>query len=93
MHAAAVCAGGVWRVRSSRGGSEGCRADRLTRGLRRPVEPTKGGGQETTVNGICMRCAVKLDNNSFYSENICPSRPKSSLLFQKDAFSNASSGF
>lgn len=34
--AAGVCAGGAWQERSSPGGSEDCRADRSTPGLKRP---------------------------------------------------------
>lgn len=35
--AAGVCAGGAWRGRNSPGGSEDCRVDRSTPGLKRPA--------------------------------------------------------
>lgn len=37
-HAAGVCAGGAWQERSSPGGSEDCRVDRSTPGLKRPAK-------------------------------------------------------
>lgn len=39
-HAAGVCAGGAWQEQSSPGGSEDCRVDRSTPGLKRPAKKT-----------------------------------------------------
>ena len=41
--AAGVCAGGAWQERSSPGGSEDCRVDRSTPGLKRPERVDKRG--------------------------------------------------
>lgn len=52
-HAAGVCAGGVWQERSSPGGSEDCRVDRSTPGLKRPGQICKKGQTHLMLMWLC----------------------------------------